>query len=286
MIYGVGAYAFWGFLPIYWKHIHKANSLEILANRGVWSLVLCGILLIYRKSLSTAISIMKDRRQLGLLVISATLLTINWGVFIWGVSINRVVETALGYYIAPLLNVLFGIMIFKENLRKLQCLAVTLGLISVLTVTYEYKKIPWIAVALALSWGTYGMVKKHIDLGALETLSIETLITFIPNLILIMVLANKGTAQLGHGIMVTTLLVLAGVATVIPLLLFNGAVVRLPLSTLGLLQYITPTLFFFLGVFHFHESMTVGKVIGFGFIWAALFVLSLDLTRSANSVNN
>ena len=221
-----------------------------------------------------------------ILAISSGLLTINWGVFIWAVGVNRVVESALGYYIAPLLNVLFGIVIFRESLRKLQWIAVSLGTISVLVITYEYHQFPWVAFTLALSWGTYGLVKKMIDLGALETLTIETLIAFIPNLGFLLYLEGNNTAQFGHGVSVTVLLTLAGVATVIPLLFFNGAVVRLPLSTLGLLQYITPTIFFLLGVFLFNEEMSTGKVIGFGFIWAALVALSFDLFKSSRAVDN
>jgi len=221
-----------------------------------------------------------------ILAISSGLLTINWGVFIWAVGANRVVESALGYYIAPLLNVLFGIVIFRETLRKLQWIAVALGAISVLVITLEYQNFPWVAFTLALSWGTYGLVKKKIDLGALESLAIETLIAFIPNLAFLFYIEGNGSAQFGHGVLVTILLALAGVATVIPLLFFNGAVVRLPLSTLGLLQYITPTIFFLLGVFLFNEDMSAGKIIGFGFIWAALIALSFDLLKSSRSVDN
>ena len=286
LVYGFSAYFVWGFLPIYWKHIENASSFEILANRGIWSLVVCTLLLTLRKELKSTFLIIKSKRTFSILAISSGLLTINWGVFIWAVGADRVVESALGYYIAPLLNVLFGILIFRESLRFLQWLAVALGAISVLILTIEYQHFPWIALSLALSWGTYSLVKKRLDLGALESLTIETLIAFLPNLIFLFYIEGKGTAQLGQGNMVTFLLCLAGVATVIPLLLFNGAVVRLPLSTLGLLQYITPTIFFLLGVFLFNEDMSSGKVMGFAFIWAALIALSADLVRSSRSVNN
>jgi chloramphenicol-sensitive protein RarD len=286
LVYGLSAYFVWGFLPIYWKHIENASSFEILANRGIWSLVVCTLLLTLRKELKSTFLIIKSKRMFSILAISSGLLTINWGVFIWAVGADRVVESALGYYIAPLLNVLFGILIFRESLRFLQWLAVALGAISVLILTIEYQHFPWIALSLALSWGTYSLVKKRLDLGALESLTIETLIAFLPNLIFLFYIEGKGTAQLGQGNMVTFLLCLAGVATVIPLLLFNGAVVRLPLSTLGLLQYITPTIFFLLGVFLFNEDMSSGKVMGFAFIWAALIALSADLVRSSRAVNN
>lgn len=286
LVYGLSAHFFWGFLPIYWKNIKNASSFEILANRGIWSLVLCIALLAIRRQLRRTLTIIKSKRMFSILAISSGLLTINWGVFIWAVGDNRVVESALGYYIAPLLNVLFGIMIFRESLRKLQWVAASLGTISVLVITFEYHHFPWVSLALALSWGTYSLVKKRIDLGALESLTIETLIAFIPNLGFLFFIENKGTAQFGQGISVTILLALAGVATVIPLLFFNGAVVRLPLSTLGLLQYIAPTIFFLLGVFVFNEDMSAGKILAFAFIWAALIALSIDLLKSSRAVDN
>jgi chloramphenicol-sensitive protein RarD len=280
LVYGVSAYFVWGFLPIYWKHIESASSFEILANRGIWSLVVCAILLTFRKELKSTFLIIKSKRMFSILAISSGLLTINWGVFIWAVGAGRVVESALGYYITPLLNVLFGILIFRESLRSLQWLAVIFGATSVLILTIEYHHFPWISLSLALSWGTYGLVKKLIDLGALESLTIETLIAFIPNLLFLFYIEGNGTAKFGNGLLVTTLLCLAGAATVIPLLLFNGAIVRLPLSTLGLLQYITPTIFFLLGVFLFNEDMSSGKVLGFAFIWIALVFLGIDIAKS------
>jgi chloramphenicol-sensitive protein RarD len=286
LIYAFGAYFVWGFLPIYWKLIENASSFEILANRGIWSLVVCTILLMLRKQLRSTFRIIKSKRMFSILAISSGLLTINWGVFIWAVGAGRVVESALGYYITPLLNVLFGILIFRESLRALQWLAVAFGLSSVLILAIEYNQFPWISLSLALSWGTYSLVKKLIDLGALESLTIETLIAFIPNLIFLFYIEGNGTAQFGQGTVVTILLCLAGGATVIPLLLFNGAIVRLPLSTLGLLQYITPTIFFLLGVFLFNEDMSSGKVLGFMFIWIALIFLGIDLVKSnRNSAN-
>jgi chloramphenicol-sensitive protein RarD len=286
LLFGIGAYFLWGFLPIYWKHINDASSFEILANRGIWSLAVCTILLVLRKELKSTFLIIKSKRMFSILAISSGLLTINWGVFIWAVGAGRVVESALGYYITPLLNVLFGILVFRESLRALQWLAVAFGTASVLILTFEYHHFPWIALSLALSWGTYSLVKKLIDLGALESLTIETLIAFIPNLVFLFYIEGNGTAQFGHGVIVTLLLCLAGAATVIPLLLFNGAIVRLPLSTLGLLQYITPTIFFLLGVFLFNEDMSVGKVIGFGFIWTALIFLGIDIVKSNRTPAN
>ena len=221
-----------------------------------------------------------------ILAISSGLLTINWGVFIWAVGAGRVVESALGYYITPLLNVLFGILVFRESLRLLQWLAVAFGAASVLILTLEYHQFPWISLSLAFSWGTYSLVKKLIDLGALESLTIETLIAFLPSLAFLFYIEGNGTAQFGQGIMVTTLLCLAGAATVIPLLLFNGSTTRLPYSTIGLLQYITPTIQFSIGVWVNHEAMPTARWVGFIFIWLALITLAGDLLKSSRTVDN
>ncbi len=194
LVYGVSAYFVWGFLPIYWKHIEKASSFEILANRGIWSLVVCTLLLALRKQLKNTFLIIKSKRMFSILAISSGLLTINWAVFIWAVGAGRVVESAFGYYITPLLNVLFGILIFRESLRVLQWLAVAFGAASVLILTLEYHHFPWISLSLAFSWGTYSLVKKLIDLGALESLTIETLIAFLPSLAFLFYIEGNGTA--------------------------------------------------------------------------------------------
>ena len=286
LAFGIGANILWGMLPIYWKSIREASSLEILANRGCWSLLFCVIFISFRKSWLRVFSILKDPNLLRMLFYSSILLSANWGVFIWAVNSGRVVESALGYYISPIINVLFGIVIFRESLRKMQWIAVVLGSISVLAISYEYQKFPWVAFALAFSWGTYGFIKKKINLGALETLTIETAISFIPNLTILYFLNGQNDNHFGSGTLISFLLFFAGIVTVIPLLLYNGALVRLPLSTIGLMQYLTPTLFFILGVFVFKEEMTTGKFIGFAFIWGALFALGTDMVKSTNSVNN
>jgi len=273
-------------LPVYWHLLKKTSALEILVNRGIWSLVFCIILLALRKQLKATAGIFRQRRTLTLLAIATAFLTVNWGVYIWSVSVNRVVEAALGYYMTPLVSVAFGVIVFREHMRRIQWVSVVLAAVGVTTLTIQYGSLPWIALALALSWSSYSLLKKSLNLGALEGLSIETTIALFPSLIYLLFLEQQGRAQFGHGLGISLLLILAGVITVVPLLLFNGATTRLPLTITGLLQYITPTIMFLIGTFINHEAMPTGRIIGFGFIWIALFFLGADLVKSNRAVTS
>lgn len=286
LIYGVSAYVLWGLLPLYWKIVEEAGAYEILAHRGIWSLILCLLLLTIRKQLRSALSMVWERRTISLLLLASLVLTINWGVYIWSVTVNRVVEAALGYYITPLINVMFGILLLKEKLRRLQWVAVGLAAVGVAVLTVGYGALPWIALVLSLSWGSYSLIKKTLNLGALETLTVETFFAFFPNLIYLLMIESQGRATFGDQWGVSLLLAGAGIATVGPLLLFNGSTTRLPLSTVGMLQYITPTIMLVIGAFINHEDLQRTKVLGFAFIWAALAFLSRDLYQSTRSINN
>ena len=286
LLFGVSAYLMWGLLPLYWKLVEDAGAYEILAHRGIWSLLLCVFLLTIRKQIKSALQMVRASRTLSLLFLASGLLTINWGVYIWSVTVNRVVEAALGYYITPLINVTFGVLLLREKLRPLQWTAVGLATVGVSILTVGYGALPWIALVLAVSWGSYSVIKKSLNLGALETLSVETFFAFFPNLIYLFMIERNGTAEFGDGWMMSILLFGAGAATVIPLLLFNGSTTRLPLSTVGLLQYITPTIMFFIGIFINNEDISPVKIAGFFFIWIALAVLSRDLYRSSRTLNN
>ena len=286
LLFGVSAYLMWGLLPLYWKLVEDAGAYEILAHRGIWSLLLCVFLLTIRKQIKSAFQMVRASRTLSLLFLASGLLTINWGVYIWSVTVNRVVEAALGYYITPLINVTFGVLLLREKLRPLQWTAVGLATVGVSILTVGYGALPWIALVLAVSWGSYSVIKKSLNLGALETLSVETFFAFFPNLIYLFMIERNGTAEFGDGWMMSILLFGAGAATVIPLLLFNGSTTRLPLSTVGLLQYITPTIMFFIGIFINNEDISPVKIAGFFFIWIALAVLSRDLYRSSRTLNN
>ena len=286
LLFGVSAYLIWGLLPLYWKLVENAGAYEILAHRGIWSLLLCIFLLTIRKQIKSAFQMVRSSRTLTLLLLASGLLTVNWGVYIWSVTVNRVVEAALGYYITPLINVTFGVFLLREKLRKLQWTAVGLAAIGVVILTVGYGALPWIALVLSISWGSYSVIKKSLNLGALETLSVETFFAFFPNLIYLILIERNGTAEFGSNLTTSLLLFGAGAATVVPLLLFNGSTTRLPLSTVGLLQYITPTIMFFIGIFINNEDISPTKIAGFFFIWIALAFLSRDLYKSSRAINN
>ncbi len=220
------------------------------------------------------------------LALSTVLISVNWLTYIWGVNHGHVVECALGYYINPLIIIAFGVILLKEKMRKLQWFSVIIAAAGVIILTVDYGRPPWIALALAVSWGSYGLVKKQLGLGALEGLTIETIISFIPYAGYLLWMGIHGTGQFGHGFTLTLLLFLAGAVTAIPLLMFNGSTNRLPFTIIGLLQYITPTIQFLIGIIVRHEAMPVGRWIGFLTIWVALIALGIDLVRSGSSSNN
>lgn len=283
--YGVGAYVIWGLLPIYWRWLERASSFEILGHRAIWSLVVCLLFLAFQKQLKSTFKLVKDLRTFSLLALTSLLLSANWGIYIWAVSVDRVVEAALGYYITPLVAVSFGVFALKEKLHKLQLISVLLATIGVLILTFTYGRLPLIAIGLAVSWGSYSLIKKQLNAGALETLSIETIIAFIPSFFYVSYLLNNNEAEFGQDWGFSIALASAGLVTVIPLLLFNAATTRLPLTITGLLQYITPSIMFLIGIVVFHEPLQLSKLIGFIFIWIALVILGRDLRKSGGSIN-
>jgi chloramphenicol-sensitive protein RarD len=283
--YGVGAYVIWGLLPIYWRWLERASSFEILGHRAIWSLVVCLLFLAFQKQLKSTFKLVKDLRTFSLLALTSLLLSANWGIYIWAVSVDRVVEAALGYYITPLVAVSFGVFALKEKLHKLQLISVLLATIGVLILTFTYGRLPLIAIGLAVSWGSYSLIKKQLNAGALETLSIETIIAFIPSFFYVSYLLNNNEAEFGQDWGFSIALASAGLVTVIPLLLFNAATTRLPLTITGLLQYITPSIMFLIGIVVFHEPLQLTKLIGFIFIWSALGFLGSDLIKSGRSGN-
>ncbi|NQW64695.1 MAG: EamA family transporter RarD [Actinobacteria bacterium] len=286
LLLGLGAYFLWGMLPFYWKALNDASPSEILAHRGIWSLVICLSALKFRKELGNGFALLKNKRSAAILLATSGFLTINWFVYIWSVSVDRVVESALGYYITPLITVTFGVTFLNEKLRKAQKIAVGLAAVGVVILTVGYGSFPWIALSLAVTWGSYSLLKKTLNAGALEALSVETLFALIPNAGYIIYLQQKGVGQFGHSFPNTLLLIGAGFATIAPLLMFNGATLRLPLTTVGLLQYITPTIMFFIGILVNHEDMVATKLFGFVFIWVALIFLGTDLVKSNRSIDN
>lgn len=286
LIFGVGSYVLWGLFPLYWPLLQPANPLEIVSHRAVWTLVFCLIVLALSKQLHSTIAIVKKPKIMAGLFLTTILVSINWLTYIWATNNGHVVEAALGYYINPLIIIAFGVLLLREKMRPLQWLAVGIAAIGVTILTIDYGRLPWVAISLALSWGTYGLVKKKLDLGALNGLAIETLISLIPYAGYLIYLGNQGTGQFGQKPGLTILLISAGAVTAIPLLLFNGSTTRLPYSTIGLLQYITPTIQFSIGVWIRHEDMPAARWIGFVVIWLALLALATDLVRSSRAVDN
>ena len=286
LVYGLGAYVLWGLFPLYWPLLKPATSPEIVSHRAVWTMVFCFIILAITKSLKSTLATFKRPKVAAKLFTASILVSINWLIYIWATNNGHVVEASLGYYINPLIAIAFGIILLKERMRLMQWVSVSIATIGVLVLTIDYGRLPWIAFGVALSWGTYGLIKKQLNLGAVEGLAIETLIAFIPYCVYLLFLGSKGEGQFGQGVSLTILLVSAGAVTAIPLLLFNASTTRLPLTTIGLLQYITPTLTFIIGVWVNYEVMSTARWIGFVIIWIALFVLAYDLVRSGRAVNN
>jgi len=272
--------------PLYWPLLEPASSLEIVSHRAVWTMVFCLIVLYLTKALKSTLATFKRPKVAAKLLTTTILISINWLVYIWATNNGHVVEASLGYYINPLIVIAFGVILLKERMRPLQWAAVSIATIGVLVLTIDYGRLPWVALGLALSWGGYGLIKKQLGLGALEGLAIETLIAFIPYCGYLIFIGAKGEGQFGHGTGLTILLISAGAITAIPLLLFNGSTTRLPFTTIGLLQYITPTIQFSIGVWIRHEAMPTARWVGFIFIWLALTTLAIDLLRSGRAVNN
>lgn len=286
LAYGVSAYVIWGAFPLYWPLLKPASAFEIVAHRAVWTLIFCLIVLKFKREIIQTVRLaLKPYVALRLLA-SSVLISINWLVYIWATNHDHVVEAALGYYINPLIMIGFGVLLLKERMRPFQWAAVGIATIGVVVLTIDFGRLPWIALGLALSWGTYGLVKKKLNLGALEGLAIETAFSFLPYLGFLIFIGVTGTGYFGTSPGLTLLLASAGAVTAIPLLLFNGSTTRLPYSIIGLLQYITPTLQFSIGVWVYHEQMPLARWIGFIFIWIALITLAVDLYRSNSSVDN
>jgi chloramphenicol-sensitive protein RarD len=283
--YGVGAYVIWGLLPIYWRWLEQATAFEILANRGIWSLVVCMILLAFQRQLRSTFTLIKNYKTFFTLALSSFLLTLNWGIYIWSVSADRVVEASLGYYITPLVVVFFGVFVLKEKLRNTQKLSLGLAAIGVAILTFAFGQLPLVAFGLALSWGAYSLIKKRLDAGSLETLSVEMLFALIPSGIYMFYLMSNNQAQFGTELWFSLILTTAGLVTIVPLLMFNSAATTLPLTLVGLLGYINPTIMFLVGFIVFHEPLTFSKIFGFVFIWSALILLGIDMYRSGRSID-
>ncbi|MPY61457.1 EamA family transporter RarD [Streptomyces spongiae] len=282
LVNGFAAYGMWGIVPLFWPLLKPAGAAEILAHRMAWSLVLVGGALLVLRRWSWAGELLRQPRRLALVTVAAAVITVNWGVYIWAVNAGQVLEASLGYFINPLVTIALGVLLLKERLRPAQWAAVGIGFAAVLVLTIGYGRPPWISLCLAFSFATYGLVKKKVNLGGIESLAAETAIQFLPALGYLLWLRTQGDSTfesegLGHA----ALLAATGVVTALPLVCFGAAAIRVPLSTLGLLQYLAPVFQFLLGVLYFSEAMPPERWAGFALVWLALSLLTWDALRTA-----
>lgn len=280
ILYAFAAFVLWGLFPVYFKTLHQIPALEMLAHRMAWSLVFVIAVLVVRRHWRWLGPTLRDRRLLGRFAASAVLLSANWGIYIWAVNAGHIVEASLGYFINPLINVVFGYAFLRERLRALQWAAVALAMAGVVWLTWQNGAPPWISLALAVTFGGYGLLRKTAQLGALEGLALETVLLFPVAIVYLTILSLAGESHFTHASRgLQLLLAAAGPITAIPLLLFGAAAQRIPLSMLGLIQYVTPTLQLLTGVLIYGEPFGVVRAIGYGAIWVALALYSLEGVR-------
>ncbi|WP_405979229.1 EamA family transporter RarD [Streptomyces sp. NBC_00158] len=282
LLYGFGAYGMWGLVPLFWPLLKPSGAIEILAHRMVWSLAVVGVALLALRRWGWIAEIARQPRKLGLTALAAAVISVNWGLYIWAVNNGQVVEASLGYFINPLVTIAIGVLVLGERLRRSQWAAVGIGFAAVVVLSVGYGRLPWISLTLAFSFATYGLIKKKLGMGGLESLAAETALQFLPALGYLVWLGVQGrstfaTEGLGH----SALLAATGLVTALPLICFGAAAIRVPLSTLGLLQYLAPVFQFALGVVYFHEAMPPERWAGFSLVWAALLLLTWDALRTA-----
>ncbi|RPI50634.1 MAG: EamA family transporter RarD [Acidobacteria bacterium] len=276
------AYAFWGFFPIYWKALVGISSLQLICHRIVWSFLMLIMLIARSKDWSALWQAVRTPRVLAVYTVASFAIAVNWLIFVWAVGVNQIVQISLGYFINPLLSVVLGMVVFHERLRRLQWISVALAAAGVLYLTFALQTLPWIALSLAATFGTYGLMKKVAPLGPVQGLALETGILFVPAAVYLIVeeLAGRG-AFMHSGPLGNALMLAAGPITTLPLLMFAAGVRHIPLSLVGMLQYVNPTLQISIGVLLYHEPFTRIQLIGFSLVWSALALFAIEgyLTR-------
>lgn len=283
LILGVVAYLLWGAFPLYFALLESVSPMEVVTHRVIWSLVFLAIVLTIAREWSS-IKRATNPRSLRQLALAAIFLSVNWLVYVYAINVDQVVQASLGYFINPLISVGLGVIVLKERMRNGQWAAVGIAVVAVLILTISYGEIPWIALILGFSFGFYGLLKKQAGVAALPSLTIETMVLALPALIFLLTTEFTGNAAFViDGWWISILLIMLGPVTALPLLAFGGAANRIPLSTLGVIQYITPILQFILGVFVFKEAMTAGLWFGFVLVWIALVIFTLDELKYAKS---
>ena len=276
IIFALIGYAIWGFFPLFFKTLQAAPAFQIMAHRVVWSFLLMAAIIFFRREMKSLLAAV-TWRIFGLYLIAGTLLAINWVTYVWAVNSGFVVEASLGYFINPLVSVLLGVIFLRERLRPVQWLLVILAAAGVTYLTISTGKLPWISLVLALSFGMYGLMKKITPLGSLKGLTLETAAVFLPALTFLIVEQVRGVgAFVNAGLGTTLLLAATGIVTAVPLIFFSAGTRLVPLTTIGLLQYVTPTAQFFLGVFVFKEPFSSDRIVGFIIIWIALILFTLE----------
>lgn len=285
IFFGVGAYFSWGLFPLYWPLLKPTEATEILAHRMAWSFIFVLVFLAILRRWSWMGSLLRQPRSIVILATAAIVLTANWGVYIWGVNTGRVVETSLGAFMNPLVTVLLGILVLGERLSSMQWIAVGLGIIAMLVLTVSYGRPPWIALVMAFSLGTYGLLRKKVNVGTLEGLTVESAVLFFPAAGYLVILSIDGHASFGHiSLSHSLLLAGAGMVTVVPLLLFGSTVTRLSLTTTGMMFYLTPIIQLLIGLIVFREPMPPVRLVGFVLVWIALAILIINGLRKVRQV--
>ena len=274
---GLAAYVMWGFFPIYWKLLHEVSALQVIGHRIGWSFLLLVAVILLTKQWNEFRSAALAPKVIGIYAIAGILLTVNWLIYVWGVNSGFIVETSLGYFINPLISVLLGVLFLRERLRTMQWIPVGLAALGVIYLTVTYGRPPWIALSLAFSFGIYGLVKKLAPLGSLYGLTLETALVFPFALIYLLFVQSTDTGAFLHqGVLTDILLIGTGAVTSIPLLMFATAARQIPLTMIGILQYIAPTLQFLIGVFLYHEPFDRSRLIGFALVWLALIIFWVE----------
>src|SRR5882672_349249 len=275
--YAIGAYSIWGLFPIYWKWLRDVSALQLLSHRFVWAFLMLSAVIVLARQWTNFAAAARAPRVVGVYFAAAALIAVNWLVYIWAVNAGYVIETSLGYFIVPLVNVLMGVIFLRERLRLWQWASVGLATTGVLHLTFAYGSVPWIALTLGFTFGVYGLIKKTAPLGSLHGLTLETGILFLPALAYLLYSDTMGQgAFLRIGALPDVLLIGTGLVTTAPLLLFGYAAQRIPLSHMGVLQYISPTLQFLLGTLAYHEPFAHAQFIGYCIVWTALIIFAVD----------
>lgn len=285
-LYGAAAYLLWGVFPLYFPLLRPAGAIEILLHRVVWSLAVCLVLVVVLRTWREVRAVLHSPRALGMLAVAAAVIAVNWGTYIYGVNSGQVVQASLGYFINPIVTVALGVLVLGERLRRAQWVAIAIGAVAVVVLTIDYGGPPWIALTLAFSFGVYGLVKNRVGrgVGALTSLTVETAVLAPVALVVLLWLGASGSSTFTtEGASHALLLVTTGLVTAVPLLFFASAARRVPLTTIGLLQYLAPVLQFTIGVLVFRETMPPSRWAGFALVWTALVVLTADTLRSSRA---